>query len=692
MSKSQQEDSWFRFFGEINLGAIPQQNSYFLSIAGLRAIAVLVIFLFHINPALMPGGFVGVDIFFVISGFVVANSVLNTNHASLFEYYKWFYKRRMQRILPASWVYILIITIIGLFFIPSVPETRFFEPTGAAAIFGLSNVILYLKSGDYFAASSELNPFTHTWSLAVEEQYYLIFPFLSYMIFARNKQSSLHGRLAIVALSAVVLASFAAAAVLTSIRPTFSFYMLPTRFWELGIGFLLRIFLTAERTAFVAAALRRWMHIVIVVAVVGLLYSIVFTKQTGFPFPGAIVPCMAAIGLIAIAVVFPENWFSRLLSGRSIVAIGNMSYSIYLWHWGVIVLMRWTCGVDTLAKQLIAFCLTMLLAWLSYRYVELFFHNDRARSKAPTMRMFASYGVVSLLLVGICFLGSVGKPVIGLAAADGLSIWNPYEAPPDDVGCPTRKVIQPFGAGMRIDFAADCVAADAPHLYLIGDSHAGAYQRAAWKIAASGRWRVELITLGGCRFIYVTTVPDIAGCRDFLDRAARYVRDTGKPGDVVLLPGLQTARFVTDDGSFVAPRPLNAENISASRKRLADLAQIGLPIIVEGPKPLTSTPAYRCADWFNRDNPVCRPSPDDTDGGRWGRMVNAREGISEVTAGLNEVRVWEPSDVMCRNELCPAQVDGKPWFFDTDHLSAYGNDVLLPSLLAEIEAARQQAR
>jgi peptidoglycan/LPS O-acetylase OafA/YrhL len=649
---------------------------------------VLSVVIYHLDPTWMPGGFVGVDIFFVISGFVVAHSVIGRAPGSFGSYVAAFYKRRFQRILPVAFLYIAVAALLSLMFIPLAPATKFLEATGAASVFAVSNVILYLKSGDYFASSSELNLFTHTWSLAIEEQYYLFFPFFSYplLVGARTRKAK-----AVLALFVLVcLASFASSVVLSARAPTFAFYMLPTRFWELGLGFLLRVALGGAKTESFADCTRGLAPLLAAVASLALVVSLIVTDPLHFPFPGAVLPCFATALLIAVVWCYPDVWIDRLLSLRLPVWLGNISYSLYLWHWGVIVLMRWTIGIETLPLRLAALSMMLMLSYLSYNYVENTFHNREQRNRPPSARFFLSYAAAAVLVACICAASFLGKPVVGFSAANQIAIWDPYVRPPLPADCPVGKQTRSLGAGKVITFAAPCAEPEAPHLFILGDSHAGAYQRAAWRIAGMGNYRVTLLTLGGCRPILLSKLPDIRGCPAFLNAAAATIRGAAKPGDVLFLPGLQTTRYRKPDGVALDARPLDPQSIAASRARLNVFAKLGPAVIVEGAKPVAYVELYRCSDWFNRANPECQPTRTASASETFRRVEIADSGVAQVAAGI-PVTVWSPRPQLCTSTGCPAFIDGKPLYFDSDHLSAYANDRLLGSLLAAVDVAHRDA-
>jgi peptidoglycan/LPS O-acetylase OafA/YrhL len=212
----------------------PAQKVYHPGIDGLRALAVMAVVLFHLDRRLVPSGFIGVDIFFVISGFVVSHSVASLPMRSFREFVTSFYSRRIVRIGPALVACLLLTTLASCLFIPNTWLSEHNRTSAVAAFFGASNVLLAWAANDYFAPRAEFNPFTHTWSLGVEEQFYLIFPLIFY---AWAGASTLRRRItAVSALTALSVASLVICAWWADTAPTKAFYLLPARFWELGAG------------------------------------------------------------------------------------------------------------------------------------------------------------------------------------------------------------------------------------------------------------------------------------------------------------------------------------------------------------------------------------------------------------------------------------------------------------------------
>jgi peptidoglycan/LPS O-acetylase OafA/YrhL len=212
------------------------RSEYLPWIDGLRAIAVLAVMLYHLRNEWLPGGFAGVDVFFVISGFVVSASVARWDRGGLGSFLMYFYARRIQRIAPALIACLLVTTVVSCLFIPNAWLSSAVDRTGLFAFIGMSNLFLAFQNENYFAPSAEFNPYVHTWSLGVEEQFYLLFPLL---FFAWTRSS--RGRVMSLAycLAAALVASLVDAWWRSTSNPAAAFYLITTRFWELAAGVLM---------------------------------------------------------------------------------------------------------------------------------------------------------------------------------------------------------------------------------------------------------------------------------------------------------------------------------------------------------------------------------------------------------------------------------------------------------------------
>jgi peptidoglycan/LPS O-acetylase OafA/YrhL len=344
---------------------------YLPHVDGLRAFAVLPVVLFHLGVTAIPGGFVGVDTFFVISGYLITGILwreMDTAPETPGRFSIWaFYQRRALRILPALVVVLAAVVAVSAFVQTSGAQEALGKQVLAATLF-VSNFYFWANE-DYFAADPSSQPLLHTWSLAVEEQFYLIFPLVLLLIARLLKKHVL------VVLAGLIVVSLAASILVTPVAPSTAFYLLPTRAWELGAGALLAIWqMRRGRTSS-----NPWVATLGFALVIG---SVFFINET-MPFPGAvaILPVLGATLLIGWA---KETWVGRVLEFRPLIYVGAISYSLYLWHWPVIVFWRTMTGnaLDVF-EMVLLFAISFALAALSTAFVERPFRSKRARSLSP---------------------------------------------------------------------------------------------------------------------------------------------------------------------------------------------------------------------------------------------------------------------------------------------------------------------
>ena len=323
-------------------------------IDGLRALAVLSVLGYHFFPNIFPNAGLGVDIFFVISGFVITASVYHRPRGSLGHFLVDFFKRRIKRLAPAL-VIMIVITTIAISIVDPFPDQSI--NTGIFAAFGFSNNYLYLIAQDYFDPDSELNPFTHTWSLGVEEQFYLLFPLIFWFGW---RVSGWKGVMALVA--TLLLLSLVAWSVTFNSDPLAAFYIVVFRFWQIATGAL--VFLAQNRL--VQRPLARG-TVKLKTAVVGATAVLLFLP-IGIDRQIATVFCSVATGVVLywIHEAGEPVW---VLQARWSRYFGKISYSLYLWHWPIVVLLSWTVGVHTVTAFL-GILASILVGHLSWAFLE----------------------------------------------------------------------------------------------------------------------------------------------------------------------------------------------------------------------------------------------------------------------------------------------------------------------------------
>jgi len=407
---------------------VGQHAAYRVDIDGLRAVAVAAVIVYHVDHAWLPGGFTGVDVFFVISGYVVSGSLLAKQSQSVVAQIAAFYSRRVKRLAPALLAMVFCTSLaVSLFVPPTTPTLSQYYTTGMAALLGTTNVYFVTRAsgGGYFdegAAALEYNPYTHTWSLGVEEQFYLCFPLLL----------ACAGRRPLALLCASLLLSAAVSLALSRERPMLAFYLLPSRFWQLMAGAVL---LHCEEAAVFCASpawLRCTLPILQLAACV--LFSIAFTLTPthDFPLPWSLLAIAATLLFIALGSVRTHTYASVTVrsepatprrrrnrashppaSSRAEASgtqmpllnsavgraayVGRLSYPLYLWHWPVLVLCKWTVGLNDALVRLKALGVTLALAMATYHLLEAPFRAWRPRRAWP---VFAALLPATLVLQG----------------------------------------------------------------------------------------------------------------------------------------------------------------------------------------------------------------------------------------------------------------------------------------------------
>jgi len=357
------------------------------AIDGIRALAVLAVIIFHVDERLLPGGFTGVDLFFVISGFVISQSLAARTSTRPGALLLDFYRRRVLRLLPALLVVLVTTLVLSALVIPRAWRNELFDQTGMAALLGLSNVVLAGQEDSYFSPGAELNPFLHTWTLGVEEQFYLVFPLLFIAwLRGRDRFPWLNGLLLSVSLLSLLLAAWQ-----TRAAPMAAFYPLPARFWELAAGALLYQWL-------VTGDPRPRLHRLALPGLMVMGAGVVAAPLASLPFPG--VTLMVAGALLVLAAVSADGaaatWYGRALSWWPLTYLGRISYSLYLWHWPLLVLLRWTYGLQGAVLWLYPILL-LLLASATYRWVEAPLRRaPRLAAWAPTRVMAMAVPVVAV--------------------------------------------------------------------------------------------------------------------------------------------------------------------------------------------------------------------------------------------------------------------------------------------------------
>ncbi len=621
-------------------------KNYQPHIDGLRAVAVVPVVLFHLGVAVFPGGYVGVDVFFVISGFLITGLLLDefsTGSYSLIE----FYKRRFLRIIPALSVVLISVYLLSsfIFFRPWQAEVG--KEIQSAAGF-MSNIYFWMSAG-YFASSSESKPLLHTWSLSLEEQFYILYPPLLYIAVKFFKSHSFH---IIVALTAVSLFG----AIVMSVKiPTAGFYLLPPRAWELGAGSLLAIWVH-KREGNRQSVILPLVGIALVAAPVFLL-----TDESTFPGWNAVYPVLGAVILLGWG---NSGIVGRALVSQPLVAIGRISYSLYLWHWPLIVFWRTAVGGSLNSYEMLAVAaLSLILAKISTQYIERPFRTRSARKSDAKKVVLAAGGVLALIAS------------IGFIEIKGLVSWRTYPVDVSNMAsfldyqgsdewrdqfrvgtCMVSEDDGSFGTYDKNTCAT--LAADRHNVLVFGDSHAAHLWRAISEYSPSAN--VMQATASGCR-----PLRNAGGARRCIDLRNWVMNDLLSNGGVDEI--FLAARWNESELTYVLPTILYLKGL------VPDVVLVGpifeydtdLPELIA--RNMINGNSINFADRLVKDRPLLNEKM---------REIALRAGVRYINLQEQECGVGG-----CRY-MAP---DGVPLQFDYGHLTLSGARAVVKNSLLPIQ-------
>lgn len=377
---------------------LSSEQKYRPEIDGLRAVAVLLVVFYHAGFG-VPGGFIGVDVFFVISGFLITSLIVKDIQGGRFSLVQ-FWERRARRILPALFVVVIAILVAGWFLLLPSEFEGLGRAAAAQALFS-ANFHFWIETG-YFAGPAEQEPLLHTWSLAVEEQFYIGFPIL--LLFMFRRRSNNNRSFILIVLIVGLIASLALSEFAVARHPSAAFYLLPTRAWELLLGSIL-VFLPAF--AFAGPKFLRELLCVTGLSLI-LVPACMYQSTTLFPGFAALLPCLGA-ALVIWSNQITVTIVGRALSTRPVVFIGLISYSLYLWHWPFLAFSKyWSIQPLSASYRLVMLALGLICAVLSWKFVEMPFRRRQVCASRRGILTFAGTGLATVFVIGIVILSSNG--------------------------------------------------------------------------------------------------------------------------------------------------------------------------------------------------------------------------------------------------------------------------------------------
>lgn len=665
-------------------------------IDGLRAVAVLSVVLYHANVPGFSAGYLGVDIFFVISGYLITGLLHHEGqHTGRIDFIA-FYARRFRRLLPAL-ALVLLVTLLLAWQILFPAELPRLSKAATAVLLMYSNIHFMQYSGGYFDPSVDVMPLLHTWSLSVEEQFYLFWPFLVMGCFVLARRQRLNvDRLLGVVLGVSIIASFAFWLAKLSSNPNTAFYMMPARVWELGLGGLINFLPGASRhQRHGSARVRQLSSVVLIVIFATLCLPLPADKYAVLLYPAAV---MATAALIyAIHCHASSALVQAVLKNKLTIYVGLLSYSFYLWHWPLLALGRaYYLGERLLVRDLALVLLSLVLAYLSYRFVETPIRRRRPWPFSTDKNTLKAALLVILLLLGASHvLKEWGKArhveldkIFAVASAEG-GLHS---------GVHAQSCSEPVD-GKALAERAHCVsgAQAAPlKLLLWGDSHVGHLDGMFYASAQSNDAQYLMRTFSSCPPLQeaapVKGSKIELACALHNQQVIEEIRTLSKQGlkSVVLAgrwnsylslaetnPAAMTSFALLDhwEESLAQAQALKVgvhpvdyagslEALEQSlRRTLETLSGLGLRVLVVAPIPELYFNAKHCL--YRKSESECQVVRQRVDERRNATLAR----LQRAAAGLSNVHLIDPVSAFCDDAACYVRNEHIVFYTDSDHIT-----------------------
>jgi peptidoglycan/LPS O-acetylase OafA/YrhL len=650
----------------ITLSDCGREMQYRAAIDGLRAVAVILVLLFHARVPFFSGGYVGVDVFFVISGYLIAGQIHQEHVAGRFTLIG-FYERRVRRIFPALFLVLLSIFAIAPF-VMLPPDLGRLGSSGVAATLFISNFYFWARGQNYLRDLPDFEPLLHTWSLAIEEQFYLFFPIFVLLTLRFFKRLDL-------TFMGVALGSFAISIYLTSIHPRGAFYFSPSRAWELLLGAWLAV-------TYLKNLIPRQFVPILQCAGLIMIVGATFSYDVFTPFPGlaALIPCLGTAAIVAWC-----DQESRLINGLShpaLVGLGLISYPLYLWHWPSLVLARFALLREPHPYEIVAlYFLAGVVATATWHYVERPF---RTRN-----------GLISARRVFVC---GAGVSCLALATGGALRATEVWSTPPPGVArilAAANDYAPSLGACHNWDRKnpkqfSNCItgAKDPPgiNFALWGDSHAGAVAIAVDTAAYSVSKKGLQLTADDCPPLLNTQIiiSNVVSDCEARNEAAF---------DLLLQHRIRRAilagawvQYV--EGHYKVLRPNNEPEADGDKvatfrqaiKQTLDLLRTsGIDVVIVGPVPEIGwdVPSVLAAKEWRK-----QPMPE---GPSLADFISSQRKIMPILRELEHdgVHIVYPHEVLCTS-TCLVQLNGQILYRDSEHLTTQGADLLRPMFVEQL--------
>src|SRR6202140_23124 len=642
-------------------------------IEGLRALAVAVVVAFHCGISILRGGFVGVDVFFVLSGYLITGLLVTEVRTTGTINLARFYARRVRRLLPAMAVMVLTTLLVGAIILAPQELALAARAARATAVY-LANVFFGINADNYFAGDVRTNPMLHMWSLAVEEQFYLFWPFLLLSVW---RFRSSRRALAVLLLTASAV-SLAGCIYLTAHGSLFAFYGLHTRVWEFGLGGLASLIPRGApvlpRGAWLATG---WSGLLLILG-----SAVWVTDEVGFPGWVALVPVIGTCATLVAGSELPRRGVGVLLGSRPFQLVGRLSYSWYLWHWPFLVLgLVLLPDLQVPGKVLIALA-ALLAAALTHRFLEnpIRFHPYLLPRPIATLCLGAA-------LSGLCLVGAFG--CLRLAYALGSTPqMGQISAAAEDIAEMDWERCASHDVSAEVKTCEVGVRAAATRVVLFGDSAAIQWFNAVERIAVARGWQLTTVVKFGCPAADLRPHQGFAardGCAEWRAAAPQRIKAIA-PGLVIMVSATSYVRVSTSaDAASFSDEAWQA----ATRRTLETLAAAGIRVVAIRATPL---PPF--------DVPTCLARALRLQSAFPGRCAFAASpalspGIFQAERagahGIPGVGFIDMTPSFCDDHTCPAMRDGMVVYRDDEHLTGRFSASLAAALEERLRAALASA-
>jgi peptidoglycan/LPS O-acetylase OafA/YrhL len=665
---------------------------YQSEIDGLRAVAVLPVFFFHLGIMFFSGGFVGVDIFFVISGYLITSIIWNDLEKGVFSFSK-FYERRMRRILPALYL-VLLFSVIFTFLFFMDDEFKYFCRSVLSTLLFYSNLQFWNEAG-YFDLKSHMKPLLHTWSLSIEEQFYIFFPSLLILFRKFAKKYVIH------ILFFLAFLSFVFGLYVLQKDPSSSFYFMHLRAWELLLGSLLALKAFPEVKS-------KTIHELLSITGLGLIaYSIVgLNAKSSFPGLNALIPCLGTAAIIYCSSFNVSTLVTKFLSNSVFVFVGKISYSLYLWHWPMIVFVKyWMMDKDLLPIYWISiFFMALLFSFLSWKYLE-----QPIRKKTGIYRnlkpILIGLGVVTVSLCVFSYAGGFMNNSFPTRLSEKVSNYSKgtSDINPMRTQCHNES-FKRVKSGKLCELGSDN---DRPPQFVVwGDSHADALFPAFDSVAKKSGSYGLYASLSACMPLLGTVKEGQRKCYEFNNLVIDYIRnhqiqnvvlvanwhpggisfkkdttkidvvnenDVSDEEDETMLPATQSAKKYTNEEIKIFRDAL--ENTIINIEKIP--ANVWFMARVPRSK-------FEVASVLGRYERFNRPKS-----GLQINLADYKSSSKLVAEIINELKkkhvinIIDPTHAFCseRTGKCLVEAEGKPIFRDQGHLTTFGANYVSLALL-----------